>query len=393
MSLNLNWQSGNKWFHSFSAGFSTLEKDVVDETGELQTYTETIPGPGKGKGQGKGVVKNRENTYTRETHDIDNGYNQTSEYRAGWKSRYTSGISTVEAGLGISSGDYTYNFFTSRLDENLQVDSIARSASLHLFNAFVQQNLELPAHFRFRYGLRVNVNPENSAAYWQPRGGLEYAPGKNLRLYALSGIYYQFLSGIRRFDSEGHFSRLWYLPGKDGVGVVSGKHYILGFKYEKDGWFADVEAYKKSARGKVNFFADYNQSGNTRTVYYTPRESREDHMGIDFFIQKRHLIFNHMAGYSVSSSKERMEGFFDDKWFPSYNDRTHRLKLTEMVKWKGWTLTGDWQLASGLPVVKYVPAQPLEEFDRSDYFSQLNAALVKTISGSVLYLSARVHRF
>ncbi len=388
MSLNLDWQNGNNWFHSLSAGFSTLEKDVVDETGELQTYTETIPNPGQGKGKGKGLVKNRENTYTRETHDIDNGYNQTSEYHAGWKSRYTSGISIVEAGLGISSGAYTYHFFTSRLNESLQLDSIARSASLHLFNAFVQQNLELPSNFRFRYGLRVNFNPENSAVYWQPRGGLEYAPRKHFRLYALSGIYYQFLSGIRRFDSEGQFSRLWFLPGKDGVGVVSGNHYILGIKYEKDGWFADVEAYMKKARGKVNLFADYNQSGSTRTVYYSPRESREDNKGIDFFIQKRHLIFNHILGYSLSSSRERMEGLFEGKWFPAYNDRAHRLKLTEMVKWKGWTLTGDWQVASGLPVVKYIPGQPLEESDRSDYFSQINAALVKTISGRFYTFSA-----
>jgi ferric enterobactin receptor len=388
MSLNLNWQADNRWFHSFTAGFSTLEKDVVDETGELLTYTEIIPTPGKGWGQGKGQVKNRENTYTRETHDIDNGFNQTSEYRAEMKSRYSSGKSVIEAGLGMTSGNYTYRFFTSRLDENLQIDSIASSASLHLINGFVQQHLELSAHFRFRYGVRVNINPENSAAYWQPRAGIEYAPVRHLRLYALSGVYYQFLSGIRRFDSNGHFSRLWYLPGKDGVGVVSGQHYILGFKYEKDGWFADVEAYQKTAEGKVNLFADYNQSGSTRTVYYTPRESREEARGVDVFIQKRHLIFNHMAGYSLSSSKERMDGFFGDNWFPAYNDRTHRLKLTEMVKWKGWTLTGDWQVASGLPVFKYVPDQPMEDFDRSDYYSQFNAALVKTISGGFYTFSA-----
>jgi ferric enterobactin receptor len=381
MSLNWNWQANNRWFHSFSAGFSTLEKDVVDETGELHLYTEPIQNPGKSQGKGKGLAVSPGRTFTRETHDIDNGFNQTSEYRAEWKSRVTAGKSTVEAGLGMTSGSYSYRFYTSRLDESLQTDSLANSASLHLVNAFVQQHLELPWNFRVRMGLRVNLNPESNAAYYQPRGGLEYAPGKHFRLYALSGVYYQFLSGIRRFDSDGHFSRLWYLPGKDGAGVVSGQHYILGFKLEKNGWFADVEAYRKTAEGKVNLFADYNQSGSNRTVYYTPRESREETRGLDMFIQKRHLIFNHMAGYSISSSKERMDGFFGDEWFPAYNDRTHRLKLTEMIKYKGWTLTGDWQFASGLPVLKFVPDQPLEDFDRSGFFSQLNAALVKTISG------------
>jgi hypothetical protein len=38
-----------------------------------------------------------------------------------------------------------------------------------------------------------------------------------------------------------------------------------------------------------------------------------------------------------------VEGILNDEWFAGYNDRRHRLKLTEMVNWKGWSLTGSWQ--------------------------------------------------
>ena len=388
MSLNLNWQAGDKWFHSFSAGFSTLEKDLVDETGELKEYTEVIPHPGQGKGKGKGLVQSRERTYSKDTHDIDNGFNKTGEYRAGWKSRITNGRSTVEGGFGMSSGSYSYRYYASRLDETLLTDSISSKANLLLLNAFLQHQLQLPENLRFRWGLRVNFNPENSAAYWQPRAGLEYEPVNYLKFYLLSGLYYQFLSAVRRFDSSGQFSRLWYLPDNDGTGVVSGVHYIAGSKFERNGWYADVEAYYKNKQGKINLFAELQSSGGNADVSYITRESSEKTSGIDVFIQKRHHIFNHMVGYSLSSTKEQMDGFFDNRWYPAWNDRTHRVKLTEMLRWRGWTLTGDWHYGSGLPVYNYIADQAYDDFSRSGYFSQVNAALVKTFTGSFYTFSA-----
>jgi ferric enterobactin receptor len=78
------------------------------------------------------MAPTRERTYTRETHDIDNGFNQVEEYRAAWKSQFKSGIFTSEAGAGWTSNRYTYNFFASRLYDALQIDSISSSTSLNL---------------------------------------------------------------------------------------------------------------------------------------------------------------------------------------------------------------------------------------------------------------------
>jgi ferric enterobactin receptor len=387
-SFNLNWQANSGWYHSLTTGFSYLEKSGTDETGELQSITETIENPGKGQGLNKGVAKTREKTYTRETHDIDNGFNQVEEFRAAWKSQHKKGIFTSEAGMGWSANRYTYSFFASRLYDALQIDSISNNASLNQLNGFVRQNINVANRLWLRWGMRANFDPELSKIYWQPRGGIEFVPEKSLKLYFLSGVYYQFLSGIRRFDSEGHFSRIWFLPGEDGRGVVSGSHYILGCKYENKGWFIDLEAYHKHTGGKLNLFAENYQQGENQIISYNFRESYERNKGIDFFIQKKHFIFNHMAGYSLSAVEEQMDGFFGNKWFYGYNDRTHRLKLTEMVSWKRWTFTATWNLASGLPVYRYIPNQDDENFLRSGNFSQVNAALVKSFSSNYFSLSA-----
>jgi hypothetical protein len=94
-------------------------------------------------------------------------------------------------------------------------------------------------------------------------------------------------------------------------------------------------------------------------------------------VQKKHFVFNHMAGYSFSLTEEQMEGLFGNEWFPGIQRQTHRLKLTEMVSWKYWTFTATWNFATGLPVYRYIPDQEAENFGRSGNFSQVNMALVK----------------
>jgi hypothetical protein len=391
MSLNWKWQVNPRWYHSFSAGFSTWDKDAVDETGELQEFTEIVDdNPGKGQGKGKGLAKTREITYTREIYDIDNGFNHIEEYRAAWKTKMKTGKITSEAGIGWTRNNYNYHFFASRSDADIQTDSIASEASLDLLHVFARQHTDISDQFRFRLGLRSDFDASAKNFYWQPRGGVEFLPQHGLKFYLLSGVYYQFLTGIRRFDSEGHYSRLWYLPDGNGRGAVKGVHYILGSKYEKNGWFVDIEAYHKNSSGKVNFFAREVASGSGSTVSYSSRESNERFNGIDFFIQKKHFLFNHMLSYSLSSAEEQTEDFFGNNWFPGYNDRTHRLKLTEMVNWRNWTFTGSWQIASGLPVYQYIQGSTTEDFFRSEHFAQLDLALMKTYKGTFYALSGGV---
>ncbi len=388
LSFNLNWQANPLWFHSFSSGFSALEKSGIDETGELQTLTDTIGNPGKGQGKGQGLAQTRERTYTRETHDIDNGFNRIEEYRAGWKSQLKTGIITNEAGAGGTFNRYSYDFFASRLYDDLQIDSISSSSELILLNGFIQQRIEPSPALSVRWGIRTNYNPVRKQVFWQPRGGIELQPAAGLKTYFLSGVYYQFLSGIRRFDSEGHFSRIWFLPGNRGEGIVSGRHYILGTKFNRHGWYIDLEAYNKKSKGKVNMFAEMNQQVNNQNVSYSLREGNEQKKGIDLFMQKKHSIFNHMAAYTISRTEEQIDGFFGNNWFPGYNDRTHRLKLTEMITLKSWTLTGSWQWASGLPVYRYLLNQETENFVRSDDFSQVNVALLKSFANRYFSVKA-----
>lgn len=377
--LNWNWQVNNRWFHALTAGYSRLEKNSADETGELKEVTETVENPGQGKGKGKGLLKTKEKTYEKLVQDIDNGYNEVEEYRANWKTGFKSGAIDNNAGIGWTANKFQYNFYANRSEAFVPVDSIVNSESLYLMNAFLQQKITA-GKFNFRWGLHLNTDLTIGKVYWQPRGGIEYNPAEGLQLHFLSGVYNQFLSGVKRIDSEGQYNRIWYLSKNSGEGVVSAVHYIFGAEYDKNGWFANVEAYLKNTEGKMYLFAEPVNAGNEWVISYFQRVTAERNAGVDFFLQKKHNIFNHMVGYSISKSEEKINGILNDNWYPAYNDRTHRFKLTEMVTWKNWTLTGSWHYATGLPVINLNESGSFQAPERTLTFSQLNLALAKKIT-------------
>jgi len=392
LSFNWNWQVNNQWFHSLSAGFSNLKKEIIDETGELEEVTETIENPGKGneKGKGKGLVKTKEKTFTRFVYDIDNGNNSIEEYRVNWKTEYTKGIFRNQFGVGWTRNSFAYDFYANRTQSDFPVDSIVNSANQHLLNAFLQQHVQFNNQLNFRWGIRTNMDLNNRKLYWQPRGRIEFIPVKEVMFNFSTGIYHQFLSSVKRFDSESHFSPVWYLPNNEGVGIVKGNHQILGVKVKKNGWSVNAEGYLKNSNGKMNLFAEPTNIEGKQIVVYVPHKSKERNKGVDLFIQKKHGMFNHMLGYSLSKTEEQIEGVLNNKWIPGYNDRLHRLKLTEMVTWKNWTITGSWQFASGLPVTDVTSENSLQNNIRTNHFSQLDFALAKEIKIAHISINAGV---
>lgn len=374
-SLNWNWQITPNWFSSFSAAFSRLSKELEDETGELKEVIEIIENPGKGKGKGKGLLKTKEKTYTRLVYDVDNGTNNIEEYRVNWKTEFNRGIFRNQGGIGWQANTFNYRFYAERSNAEIPIDSIVDDITNYYVSTFLQQHVKPAKLFGFRWGLRANIDLYTGRFYWQPRGSLELFPMKHWCVYFSSGIYHQFLSNIKRIDSEGNYSNVWFLPYNDGKGVVKAEHYILGTNFDKNGWFINIEGFHKNATGKNTLFAEFSEEESENTIKYSPKTSSQQTRGVDFFIQKKHGIFNHMLAYSLSKSEEKIEGIHSNNWFPAYNDRLHRLKITEIVSWENWNFTGSWNFSTGLPIVNIMQVNGTENFERSPFFSQLDFSL------------------
>jgi ferric enterobactin receptor len=379
LSLNMNWQINEFWYSSLNAGYSKLDRENIEETGELEEYTEVVENPGQGKGKGKGLAKTKEETFTRQVYDIDDGYNDLEEYRIDWKSDIKTGIFTNQAGIGWTANSFNYRYFANRTKALYPIDSVVNAEKLYLLDLFVQQYIQITDQIRLRWGLRSNLDLESKKFYLQPRGGVEYNTGKGFTVNFSGGVYHQFLTSSRRIDSEGHYNYVWYLPNSKGAGVVKAENYLAGIKLDKKGWLINIESYLNNVNGKLNLFAIPSLAGGELNIRYSTRVSNERKKGVDVLIQKKQGMLNHMIGYSLSKSEENMDGVLDKNWYISNIDRLHQLKINEMFSWKNWSLTGSWNFATGLPVINLTDNNTLQNIERTDNFYQLDFSLVKKI--------------
>lgn len=370
-----NWtMQSPKWNHTFTTGFSQFEMVRNSESGSQVIITTGNPKPKKNP---KANPNPNAGNSNRNKFQIDNDSNQVREFRADWKSEIKTGIYTYQFGAGVVDNYFNYNYFAERSQGNDPVDSIARIARQSIAHVFVQQYIEPFRDFKLRWGLRANYNQSLNQFYFQPRGGIEYLPVEGVKAYYYSGIYRQFLSRIPKLDTYGNVDLIWFLPNSTGSGLVSSQHHILGVKLESGGFLMNAELYSRHTSGQQWMFPEQYRTGGINRVHYILKPGEGKNRGIDVFLQFRHRYFTHQVGWSLADSKERMDGFNNDEYFPSLNDYRNQLNVNEIFNYKGWILSASLMYRSGQPRMISTDSGDIV-FDRLNYFSQLDVGMVKT---------------
>lgn len=389
VSFNLNWQMNKRWYQSLTASYSDLGHEVIDEVGLSEDYKQTKSSQVYAQILSTRFSPINNNDVPAKTYESDNGNNNVEDYRLSWKMEFKTGILKNQAGIGWSADSYQYGYFANRPDYLVPVDSITGKATQYLLNGFIQQHIQWAPLISFRWGVHAFYNLETLKSFWEPRAGIELIPLDGIKFHYSFGVYHQFLNTAKRIDSEGHFSPLWYLPDKNGLGQVKGVHHVAGITFEKNGWMINAEGYLKQTEGKINLFAEPVNNGNGWFIKYYPRKTDEKSRGIDLFIQKKQARLIHFIGYSLSKAEEKTDLISGGDWIPSYNDRLHQLKLNEMFTWNNWSINGSWHFGTGLPIVNLTD-NTLQEIERSENFSQLNFAIVRKFSAKAFTANAGI---
>jgi hypothetical protein len=373
-SLSWSLQSG-QWNHSLVAGYSQLHQQRKHESGR---QINVVQGNQKPKKNPKANPNPNAGSSNRNKYETDNDSNVVREFRIDWRTDLKTGIFTHQVGAGFVENAFSFDYYAARSQGNTPVDSLSSSLRQSIGHIFIQQVIEPADAFRIRYGLRVNYNQAFSQLYVQPRGGIEYTPVEGVKAYYHSGVYRQFLSRIPRVDSFGNADMVWFLPDSAGTGVLNSLHHVLGFRLEKGGFLVNAELYSRNTEGRQWLFAQQYRKANVNRIHYVTLSGEEKNRGLDLFAQFRHGNFTHQAAWSLSDSKEKMSGFYNDEWYPSLNHHRHQVQINEMFSYQGWVLSAGWAYRSGQPRITISDSGEYI-FRRMDYFSQLDIGLVKTI--------------
>jgi ferric enterobactin receptor len=373
--LNWSFQTG-KWHHQFTSGYSELHHKQEQESGEQWTITTPV-NPWKGfKIFGMDKKIKVVNPY-RSKYELDTDSNNVKEFRALLKSEVKSGIFTHQFGAGFVNNYFDFHLKYENSNKFIPVDSLRRSADQKISHLFYQQFIEPSGMFKIRWGLRINYDQYTGKLYWQPRGGVEYAPLPGMKVYYFTGKYDQFLSKIPLIDYNRNVELVWYLPDASGKGLLKSFHHVAGFQWEKSGFLVNAEFYNKHTTGLQWLYAELYWKKFQRRIQYISHAGEERNRGFDLFVQYRHSLWNHQAGYSFSDDVERIDGINKNTYFPSLNNHRHQLQLAEIFSVKGWVASANWIFRTGQPKILPTTKASILEFDRFDYFSQLDMSLAK----------------
>lgn len=309
------------------------------------------------------------------------------EVRANWKSEIKLKKITQKFGLGFNSNNLNYQYQDHEkffVGANSFNDSISSLSSIQLANAYYQMQVAPLRWVNFRGGVRALYDFDRNTISVQPRYGIEFIPLRNLKLYYSGGRYMQHMYLAYRIDSYKNASSIWYIP-QNANENLDAIHHITGIRYESDNLLFNIEAYNKNNNNKIYFIGEKGLRNGLDIVDYQHLKGNELNRGVDVFLQYRNKNFKHLLSYSYSQSLEHINEVNNGDYFPSFDDQLHRLRLTEIVTFGGWTASANWYYATGTPYLLAQSSSTQLDFARHTNFMQLDLSLVKQFNFQNFY--------
>ncbi len=366
ISGNLRIQSGNNWQNHLNLGYNELGREGWTSAGLL---------PNK---QGKGGKD-----------ELNTNDNSLEEFIVSWSTSLKTGNITHQLGLGGNQDKVSYQYFSSSLTGNNRVDSINYHSESTILHGFLQEKIKIGNRVNLRVGVRANHENQTNKIFIQPRAGISFKVTDDLELFYSGGLYNQFLSRIRKIDSNGNMDLVWYLPDSTGMGTLKSIQHVAGARFAKNGLSIDIETYYKKITGKVNLYAE-SSGGKEKVITYMPREGESESYGLDALVHYKQGIFTHMLAWSVSKTTEQFEGFNNGLPYPAFDDQRNRLRWTEMARYKSWVFSTNLTYRTGSPYLISQDGTSTGEFGRLPFFAQADFSLIKRFKYNYFQLSAGI---
>jgi hypothetical protein len=225
-------------------------------------------------------------------------------------------------------------------------------------------------------GLRSTYHLDIGEYFLLPRFSFELEPWHDIKFTYQYGRYNQSLYRTERIDPDNRMTSNWYLAeSKDGT--LHATHQIAGFRFDRSQWLVNLEVYTKQTNGKAVFVGESINDKGLKYISYQKEYSSAMHRGIDLFVQYRQKHFHHLFSYSLAESLEKIHRFNQGQFFASPHDQRHRLRLTEMVNYKGWVASIGGYFATGSPLLTQGSTRTLMQTTRLPYFLQVDLSLVR----------------
>lgn len=241
----------------------------------------------------------------------------------------------IESGLGFESNNVK---IIRELNETTLIDT---DSSLNRLIFYVQDYWPANKKFELKAGLRVNYAFKINRFYPAPRVAASVKLSSGLKLNASWGLVHQFLSKATLIDSSQNYYYFWANSDNETIPVLSGGHWVSGISYDKNGWTASIEGFRKNTKGLSRYI---NGSALLESGFYSG-EARS--YGADFFLKKEYKKHSAWISYTLSKTEEHFPFYIGDYYRPAPQDQRHELKFAGVANYKSFYFSANYVYGSG----------------------------------------------
>lgn len=232
-----------------------------------------------------------------------------------------------------------------------------RSTTGTTTSAFVQHRMMLGNRLIAMPGLRVTQFSETDGRYIEPRLTATWLATDRLRVKGAWGRYNQFVNRLIREDVFQGNREFWALSDDTTVPVAASTNASVGAAYQTNSLLLDAEVFSRDI-GNLPQLAP-RLTGSTDSVdlnsfFYTGSGRSK---GVELLTQMRKGRHSGWASYTLSRVTYDFPELSEP--FPADQDRTHELKLVDIVSLGGWTASATWVLSSGTPYTEPAGVEPV----------------------------------
>jgi len=330
-----NWNNGN--ITDIRASYSSLNSQYFDE--------------------GKVVFNPTENVkyLTNKTSD-----NKLEEYTVSVTNRLSlRNIHLIDAGLVFKQNNVL-------LDEYSFGQKVSYSnKSNNRITLTFQDRITPIKSFSLRVGMRITHIPGIVNVFVEPRFGATYMINGSWKLVAAIGVYNQYITLTTTTDELGKFRYMWTICDNEEIPVIESLHYVLGTKFQNNGYTFNVEGYYKTISGLSRYYNLVNY--NVQDIFYGNATS----YGVDILFKREFRKHSAWIAYSVAKTTETFNYNGSSVTRRAPQDQRHEVKAALMLNFNPVFFSTNYIYGSGFPY-----SNGIDNKDDIKRYSRLDASLI-----------------
>ncbi|WP_462249889.1 TonB-dependent receptor [Ekhidna sp.] len=239
-------------------------------------------------------------------------------------------------GYNYSNSKIRYAYETEAPSYEIVLDSDNSIVDTHSgFIEYLFDNKSL----LIRPGIRLNYYQQLNESFVEPRLYIQKQLASHFALSLSTEYRTQIASQIKEsvVSDLSLENKVWALASSDKFPVIKSLQFSSGLSFSKDGWFTELEAYRKSLNGVTTLIFGYLNGLENQF-----REGESQIHGADLLLKKIWPQYESWVSYSYIKTENSFDDVNENRSFPGSWSIEHTIRWSNIYNLDDWEFSLGW---------------------------------------------------